>query len=121
MFGQAKYDKWLIGLALAAVLAMATASFFTGCAASGRTDSQGGQVEASADATTRPAADAQATASKGGAQLWSENCGRCHNLRPPTQYSAAEWQIIVHHMRLRADLTGQEQRSITEFLQSATH
>ena len=32
-------------------------------------------------------------------------------------YSDAEWAMIVQHMRLRANLTGAEQRAITEFLQ----
>jgi mono/diheme cytochrome c family protein len=54
-----------------------------------------------------------------GAQLWAENCSRCHNIRPPQSFSNAQWQTITHHMRLRANLTGQETRTITEFLQSS--
>ena len=54
-----------------------------------------------------------------GEELWSNNCMRCHNIRPPTMYSDAQWGVIVHHMRLRANITGQEQRAIVEFLKSA--
>jgi hypothetical protein len=54
-----------------------------------------------------------------GEQLWSNNCLRCHNIRPPTMYGNAQWDVIVHHMRLRANITGQEQRAIVEFLKSA--
>lgn len=54
-----------------------------------------------------------------GEELWSNNCMRCHNVRPPTMYSGAQWDVIVHHMRLRANITGQEQRAIVEFLKSA--
>jgi hypothetical protein len=54
-----------------------------------------------------------------GEELWSNNCMRCHNIRPPTMYSDAQWDVIVHHMRLRANITGQEQRAIVEFLKSA--
>ena len=54
-----------------------------------------------------------------GEELWSNNCLRCHNIRPPTMYSNAQWDVIVHHMRLRANITGQEQRAIVEFLKSA--
>jgi hypothetical protein len=54
-----------------------------------------------------------------GEELWSNNCLRCHNIRPPTMYSSAQWDVIVHHMRLRANITGQEQRAIVEFLKSA--
>ena len=66
--------------------------------------------------TTQPAEQASA---RTGAQLWSDNCSRCHWARPPQSYSDAQWQAVVHHMRLRADLTGQEQRKITEFLQAS--
>jgi hypothetical protein len=54
-----------------------------------------------------------------GEELWSTNCLRCHNIRPPTMYSDAQWDVIVHHMRIRANITGQEQRAIVEFLKSA--
>jgi len=54
-----------------------------------------------------------------GEELWSNNCMRCHNIRPPTMYSDAQWDVIVHHMRLRANITGQEQRAIVAFLKSA--
>ena len=54
-----------------------------------------------------------------GEELWSNNCLRCHNIRPPTMYNDAQWDVILHHMRLRANITGQEQRAIVEFLKSA--
>jgi len=56
---------------------------------------------------------------KPGAQLWSENCSRCHNIRPPESFSDAQWDTIVHHMRHRADLTGGETRKIVEFLKAS--
>jgi cytochrome c5 len=54
-----------------------------------------------------------------GEELWSNNCLRCHNIRPPAMYNNAQWDVIVHHMRIRANITGQEQRAIVEFLKSA--
>jgi len=54
-----------------------------------------------------------------GEELWSNNCVRCHNIRPPTMYSDGQWDVIVHHMRLRANITGQEQHAIVAFLKSA--
>jgi len=54
-----------------------------------------------------------------GQELWSNNCLRCHNIRPPTMYSNAQWDVIVHHMRVRVNITGQEQRAIVEFLKSS--
>jgi mono/diheme cytochrome c family protein len=61
----------------------------------------------------------QASSLQSGAQLWADNCSRCHNIRPPQSYSDAQWQAVVMHMRLRADLTGREQREITRFLQAS--
>lgn len=70
-----------------------------------------------------PKADAAPVAAvvseKGGAQIWAENCSRCHNMQAPDRYSSAQWATLVHHMRLRADLTGEETRKITEFLQAS--
>ena len=64
-------------------------------------------------------AAAPAENEKGGAQLWEENCSRCHNFRSPTQYNDSEWQVVMHHMRVRANLTAQEHKKILEFLQAA--
>ena len=68
-------------------------------------------------ATARPASGA---AEASGAELWTSNCMRCHNLRGPETYSATQWEVAVHHMRLRANLTGEEARKVTEFLKSAS-
>ncbi len=56
---------------------------------------------------------------KGGAQLWAENCNRCHNIRSPSIYSDAEWEVAMHHMRVLAGLTAEEHKKILEFLKSA--
>jgi cytochrome c5 len=56
-----------------------------------------------------------------GQELWSMNCQRCHNMRSPAMYSDAQWDVIVHHMRVRANITGAEQRAIADFLKSGPH
>ncbi len=56
---------------------------------------------------------------KGGAQVWAQNCMRCHNLRQPHERSDREWEAIVLHMRIRANLTAEEHRLIVEFLKAA--
>lgn len=58
-------------------------------------------------------------ANKGGGQLWSENCGRCHNSPPASTYSAEQWDVIGMHMRMRAKVTADEVRKIIKFLDSA--
>jgi hypothetical protein len=58
-------------------------------------------------------------AAKSGAQLWGENCIRCHNIPSPTKYSDKDWAVIMSHMRITAGLTGDEETKIREYLQSA--
>lgn len=55
---------------------------------------------------------------KPGAMLWGENCGRCHNVRPPASYTDEQWETAVMHMRTRANLTADEAEKITAFLKA---
>lgn len=57
-----------------------------------------------------------ASALSRGAQAWAHNCSRCHNMRPASEFSGANWHTIVQHMRIQAGLTGQEARDIYLFL-----
>lgn len=75
-------------------------------------------VRYSGDPAKDVPADGEGKEGKGGAQLWSENCARCHNLKPATMYNDDEWEVVVDHMRGRARLTAHEARKITEFLQA---
>lgn len=86
------------------------------CAASCGTNIQGTPAAEGNRAAERPAA---MSVKPGGAQLWAENCMRCHNMRSPSSYSDAEWEVAVHHMRVRANLTAEEARTIIEFLKAS--
>jgi hypothetical protein len=104
--------RWVIVAAAAAA-----ASVVVGCSSSRREST----------ATTKPDADNGPlsavfgpTPHKAGAQLWAENCTRCHYVRPPDFYSAAQWELVVAHMRQRANLTGQEARQIVQFLKAGS-
>jgi cytochrome c553 len=66
------------------------------------------------------AGTAAAPTGKGGAELWAENCVRCHNIRSPSNYSPAQWEVVMMHMRVRANLTPEEHKKILEFLKSGT-
>ena len=94
--------------ALVLLLSGTTVSLF----AEPKTDGKGANTSSSA-------VSSESYMGLSGEELWSNNCLRCHNIRPPTMYSDAQWDVIVHHMRLRANITGQEQRAIVEFLKSA--
>jgi hypothetical protein len=63
---------------------------------------------------------AAGTTGKSGAELWADNCVRCHNIRSPSNYSPAQWEVIMMHMRVRANLTPEEHKKILEFLKSGT-
>jgi hypothetical protein len=51
--------------------------------------------------------------------LWAENCPRCHNARPATFYTLREWEVAMHHMRVRCPLTAEEHRKIMEFFKAS--
>lgn len=63
--------------------------------------------------------DEASSAVIGGAQLWAQNCIRCHNIRNPASLSDRQWEIVLHHMRVRANLTADEHELILEFLKAA--
>jgi cytochrome c5 len=92
-----------------------------GCAMSGRSSDTGAATgPATGTAPATAAAAPKAISEKGGAELWGQTCGHCHNIRSPSSYGPAQWEVIVYDMRVRANLTGEEQRKITEFLKAAS-
>ena len=44
---------------------------------------------------------------------------RCHNMRSPSTYTDAQWDVVVLHMRVRGYLTAKEARAIEEFLKAS--
>ena len=54
-----------------------------------------------------------------GAKAWADNCGRCHNIRDPKEFSDKNWSVIVNHMRVRANLPGQDAKDIEAFLKAS--
>src|SRR6266567_7596201 len=97
-----------IGLPGAVIIIFCAAlTWLIGCA----TNKQSGEVAAGPTG---------AATGKGGAQLWAENCVRCHNIRSPSSYSPAQWEVVMMHMRVRANLTPDEQKKILEFLKSGS-
>lgn len=70
-------------------------------------------------AGTSTAAREGASFQQQGALTWAMTCNRCHRLRPPRQFSAEEWPVIVNHMRTRADLTKSEAEAVAAYLQRA--
>ncbi len=71
-------------------------------------------------ATLAPSpADAQESeAIAEGARVYGAMCGRCHNPRSPLERSDRDWVTIINHMRVRANMTGDQVRSVLAFLQA---
>jgi cytochrome c5 len=64
--------------------------------------------------TSKPAATVAGTASSEGEKRFQVNCGRCHN--PPEEIAPAAARAVVRHMRVRAMLSGEDEKLILEFL-----
>jgi hypothetical protein len=60
--------------------------------------------------------ESQKIAAKSGAQLWAENCQRCHNTPSHSTFSSEKWETIVLHIQSRALLTEKEKDKIVDFL-----
>lgn len=58
----------------------------------------------------------QVVSNKTGAQLWAENCQRCHNTPSPNSFSPDQWETVGLHMQSRALITDEERSKIVAFL-----
>ena len=83
-------------------------------------DALAGSSELETSADSSGGVKSESSGGLSGEELWSNNCQRCHNLRSPAMQTPVQWQIIVHHMRVRANLTGSDARAIADFLKSAS-
>ena len=54
-----------------------------------------------------------------GAKLWPVYCAQCHNARPGSQFSPAQWDTITMHMRTQSIMPAKNMRAIREFLKEA--
>jgi mono/diheme cytochrome c family protein len=54
-----------------------------------------------------------------GAKLWPVYCAQCHNARPGSQFSPAQWNAITMHMRTLSNMPAKDMRAILVFLREA--
>ena len=52
-----------------------------------------------------------------GAELYAIHCNRCHPERYATEFTPGQWQTIMIHMRVRANLPAEQSRTILKYLQ----
>ena len=69
-------------------------------------------------ALPRASSAQQGSAVTEGARVYGSMCGRCHNPRSPLERTDRDWVTIANHMRVRANLTGKQVRSVLAFLQA---
>lgn len=58
---------------------------------------------------------------KTGTQLWGENCGRCHNPPSPGEFNSSNWDIVGRHMRIRANITEDEEKKIVDYMKNSSY
>ena len=51
-----------------------------------------------------------------GARLWPVYCSQCHNARPGSEFSPAQWDQIMMHMRTQSNMPAKDARAIKEYL-----
>ena len=51
-----------------------------------------------------------------GAELYAINCNRCHQERYPTEFTSAQWQTLITHMRVRANLPAKQVKEIVKYM-----
>ncbi|HEY8658724.1 MAG TPA: cytochrome c [Hanamia sp.] len=60
-------------------------------------------------------------ADKSGAQLWGENCSRCHNAPGPGEFNNDNWEVVGMHMQVRTNIIKPDMDKIIDFLKSANN
>ncbi|HKJ91859.1 MAG TPA: hypothetical protein VJ957_01770 [Longimicrobiales bacterium] len=53
-----------------------------------------------------------------GAQIYGNQCMRCHNLRSPSEFNDIDWRTIMAQMRARANLTREQTNAVLAFVQA---
>jgi len=95
-------QSWIRIAAIVAIVLAANGGFITGAGAD----------------DAKPAAKQPESAKKKltGAELYAVNCNRCHPERYPTEFNSGQWQTLMTHMRVRANLPAKQAKEILKYL-----
>ncbi|NNE47717.1 MAG: hypothetical protein HKN37_13770 [Rhodothermales bacterium] len=66
------------------------------------------EVQESSKPSASPALD--------GAKVYAWSCGTCHSERWPKERSDEEWDVIMTHMRVRANMTAAQTEAVLRYL-----
>lgn len=53
-----------------------------------------------------------------GMDEWGQYCANCHNATPPSDRAPHEWDTLMQHMRVEANIPADSARAIVEYLRS---
>lgn len=59
---------------------------------------------------------AQAQDSRSDVEIWAQSCSSCHAIQPARRYTADQWESIMVHMKLTANLTDAESAAVLRFM-----
>ncbi|MBT8246378.1 MAG: hypothetical protein HKO82_14140 [Acidimicrobiia bacterium] len=74
------------------------------------------EAEAPAQAAEQEAPGKARPTALDGAKVYAWNCGSCHSERWPKERSDAEWDVIMTHMRVRANMTAAQAEAVLRYL-----
>ena len=107
-----KSRKVSMKIMLITVLFAALTVLFAACSKNLTTNTDSLYTPAAADVTASATlADLQA-----GRDLFINNCGKCHNLYNPDNFSATNWKSIVPNMASRAGLSTAQASQVTKYV-----
>lgn len=72
---------------------------------------------ASGEVKTSPKAVAAPKRQLTGVELYAMHCNRCHPERDPDEFNQQQWQTLMLHMQVRANLPAAQARLILKYLQ----
>ncbi len=88
------------------------ALFIIGCSSSKKSTDSGTHVS-----KKKPTEAQESMADRAGAVLYSQNCGKCHELFSPSAHSAEEWEKWVEVMQPNTELNDDEAELVLQYLQ----
>lgn len=103
-----KRTHWIVGLAATGGLVLALWAGVPSAAADEAAASTGAPDAEAPSSVEIPPLD--------GAKVYAWNCGSCHSERWPKERSDSEWNTIMTHMRVRANLTAGQAEATLRYL-----
>jgi len=110
------FPNKLIQLVAVAIAAISLAVMFVTSLATAQTPAAASKPKQETKTTTTATAKPEPLS---GTELWTMNCSRCHITRTPGEFTAAQWQTIMRHMRIRANLPAAQAREIQKYFEAS--